>query len=70
MQKDIETFVPGEAMIALNQRSVCAHSYAMGYGGDTSNSVIAAAALDTQGYGEVALLPRKNNVTDWAERAP
>ena len=45
MKKDIDILAIGEAMIELNQRSAGADSYAMGYGGDTSNCVIAAARL-------------------------
>ena len=45
MQKDIDILALGEAMIELNQRRAGADSYAMGYGGDTSNCVIAAARL-------------------------
>ena len=45
MQKNIDILALGEALIEFNQRSAGADSYAMGYGGDTSNCVIAAARL-------------------------
>ena len=45
MQKDIDILAIGEAMIEFNQRSAGADSYAMGFGGDTSNCAIAAARL-------------------------
>jgi 2-dehydro-3-deoxygluconokinase len=45
MQKDIDILAIGEAMIEFNQRSAGSDSYAMGFGGDTSNCVIAAARL-------------------------
>ena len=44
-EKDIDVLALGEAMIEFNQGCAGADSYAMGYGGDTSNCVIAAARL-------------------------
>lgn len=45
LQKDIDILAMGEALIEFNQCRNDADSYTMGYGGDTSNCVIAATRL-------------------------
>ena len=45
LQKDIDILAMGEALIEFNQCRNDAGSYTMGFGGDTSNCVIAAARL-------------------------